>query len=314
MYPIFEPYDSGHLPVSEIHQIYYEQVGNPMGAPVLFVHGGPGGGIYPSARSFFDPLYYRTILFDQRGAGKSLPYACVEENTTQDLINDMEELRKELGIEKWILFGGSWGSTLALAYAIAHPNRVMALVLRGIFLARQSEIDWLYGANGAARLFPQEYERFSNFIGETEPQKVISAYYQKMTTGDEHSQLVAAREWDIWESSISQLIPHPPAEDEYANLESSLAIGRIEAHYFAHNSFFPDDEYLLREAKKLPKMPVTIVNGRYDVICPSHTALELHKAIPQSKLIVIPDAGHSSGEKGTANALLEAMNQLRSIL
>ena len=202
MYPIFEPYDSGHFPVSDIHQLYYEQVGNPRGRAVLFLHGGPGGGIFPAARRFFDPLFYRLVSFDQRGSGQSLPYAAVEENTTQDLINDIEELRKDLGIEAWIVFGGSWGSTLALAYAIAHPTRVDALVLRGIFLGRRKEIEWLYGPNGAARLFPTEYERFSNFIKETETDALINAYYLKMTEGEEYDQLIAAREWDIWETSI----------------------------------------------------------------------------------------------------------------
>ena len=311
MYPIFEPYDSGYFPVSDIHQIYYEQIGKPTGQPVLFLHGGPGGGIFPAARRFFDPLFYRVVMFDQRGAGQSIPYACIEENTTEHLIADIEELRQELGIESWIVFGGSWGSTLALAYAISHPNRVEALVLRGIFLARQKEIEWLYGPDGAARLFPLQYERFSGFIGTTDTTALIQAYYQKMTTGEEYDQLIAAREWDIWETSISQLLPLPEQEDDYADLQSSLAIGRIEAHYFAHNSFFPSDNYLLEGAKKLPQLPTFIVNGRYDVICPSSSALELHRAIPHSELTIIPDAGHSTGEKGIALALLTAMNRLK---
>ena len=314
MYPIFEPYDSGHFPVSDIHHLYYEQVGNPRGRAVLFLHGGPGGGIFPAARRFFDPLFYRLVSFDQRGSGQSLPYAAVEENTTQDLINDIEELRKDLGIESWIVFGGSWGSTLALAYAIAHPTRVDALVLRGIFLGRRKEIEWLYGPNGAARLFPTEYERFSLFIKETETDALIKSYYLKMTEGEEYDQLIAAREWDIWETSISQLLPLPTPEDEYVNLGTSLAIGRIESHYFVNNSFFPHDNYLLEGAAKLPKFPTFIVNGRYDVICPSSTAVELHKAMPHAELTIIPDAGHSTNEKGIALALLTAMNQLKHIL
>ena len=314
MYPIFEPYDSGHFPVSDIHQLYYEQVGNPRGKPVLFLHGGPGGGIFPAARRFFDPLFYRVVSFDQRGAGQSLPYASVEENTTQDLINDIEELRKDLGIESWVIFGGSWGSTLAIAYAIAHPTRVDALVLRGIFLGRRKEIEWLYGPNGAARLFPAEYERFSNFIKETETDALIKSYYLKMTEGEEYDQLIAAREWDIWETSISQLLPLPTPEDEYANLGSSLAIGRIESHYFVNDSFFPYDNYLLEGAATLPKFPTFIVNGRYDVICPSSTAVELHKKMPHAELTIVPDAGHSTSEKGIALALLTAMNQLKHIL
>lgn len=314
MYPIFEPYDSGHFPVSETHQLYYEQVGKPLGQPVLFLHGGPGGGIFPAARRFFDPLFYRVVLFDQRGSGQSLPYACIEENTTQHLIDDIEELRKELGIDSWVVFGGSWGSTLALAYAIAHPERVDGLVLRGIFLARQQEISWLYGPHGAARLFPRAYERFSRFIGTSETKELIQKYYRKMTTGDIYDQMIAAREWDIWETAISQLLPLPEQEDNYADLEASLAIGRIESHYFANNSFLPTDGYLLEEAKKLPKIPTFIVNGRYDVICPSYSALELHRAMPHSELTIVPDAGHSTGEKGIALALLTAMNRLKTLI
>ena len=242
MYPIFEPYDSGHFPVSETHQLYYEQVGNPLGQPVLFLHGGPGGGIFPAARRFFDPLFYRVVLFDQRGSGKSLPYACIEEN------NPAFDLRHRRASRNWdqIMgrFGGSWGSTLALAYAIAHPERVDALVLRGIFLARQKEIEWLYGPNGAARLFPKEYQRFSGFIGTEETTGLIQRYYEKMTTGDTYDQLVAAREWDIWETAISQLLPLPEQEDDYADLETSLAIGRIESHYFVNNSFLKEIFFL----------------------------------------------------------------------
>ncbi len=313
MYPVFEPYYSDHLAVSPVHHIYYEEVGNPLGIPVVFLHGGPGGGITNYCRRFFDPRHYRSVLFDQRGSGNSRPYASLEENTTSHLIEDIEKLRDHLKIKKWIVFGGSWGSTLALAYSIAHPNRVAAMVLRGIFLARRHEIDWLYGPDGAARLFPNQYFRFLSILSKEEQLKPLLAYHKRLNSKHQKAQLIAAREWDIWETSISQLIPSPLPEDEYADLESSLAIAKIETHYFVNDSFLPNEDYLLEGARRLSHIPTYIVNGRYDVVCPPCTAVELHKAMPNSELIIVPDAGHSTSEKGIANALLSIMNQLRGL-
>ena len=313
MYPIFEPFNSDHLAVSPTHHLYYEEVGHPFGLPVLFLHGGPGGGITTHCRRFFDPTFYRTILFDQRGSGKSRPYACLEENTTAHLVEDIEKLRETLDIDSWIIFGGSWGSTLALAYAIAHPKRVRALVLRGIFLARRHEIEWLYGPNGAAHIFPRSYKRFLSILNTREQTRPLESYYQKLTEEPEYKQLIAAREWDIWETSISQLIPVPLPEDEYEDLESSLGIARIESHYFVHDSFLPNDDYLLNGARRLQHIPTFIVNGRYDIVCPIQTAFDLHEAMPHSELIVVPNAGHSTSEKGIEQALLTTMNQLRKM-
>ena len=222
LYPEVEPHASGLIDLDGQHKMYWEVSGNPRGFPVVFLHGGPGAGASPSHRRFFDPDHYRIIVFDQRGSGKSRPYACIEDNTTTDLIEDIEKLRELLGIKQWIVFGGSWGSTLALAYAIAHPQRVSALVLRGIFLARQQELDWLYGPSGAARLFPAEYARFMSILTEVERYRPLPAYYTKLTTGSTHSQLMAAREWDIWENSISQLLPSPLPDNEYDDLETNL--------------------------------------------------------------------------------------------
>ena len=313
MYPIFEPFNSDYLPVSTTHHLYFEEVGHPFGLPVLFLHGGPGGGITTHCRRFFDPTFYRAILFDQRGSGKSKPYASIEDNTTAHLVDDIEQLRRMLGIDSWIVFGGSWGSTLAMAYAIAHPDRVRALVLRGVFLARQYEIEWLYGTNGAARLFPKAYKRFLSILSAKEQLRPLRSYYQRLTEGPEHTQLIAAREWDIWETSISQLIPTALPEDTYEDLESSLGIARIETHYFVHNSFLPHDDYLLDGAKKLAHIPTFIINGRYDIVCPIQTAVDLHEAMPHSELIVVPDAGHSTSEKGIEKALLMTMNRLRHL-
>lgn len=316
MYPLVEPYHTDYLQVSELHSIYFEEVGNPDGQPVVFVHGGPGGGIFPNCRRFFDPKHYRVILFDQRGAGQSKPYSELRENTTQDLIADMELLREHLQIEQWIVFGGSWGSTLSLAYAIEHPEHVRALVLRGIFLGRTREIEWLYGSNGAACIFPQEYKRFIDFLNPEERDTPVHSYYIRLTEGTEDERLHAAWEWDIWESSISQLMPYARDWDNSTSDEwqESLAIARIETHYFVNNSFFPDDHYLLDGAATLDHIPTTIINGRYDVICPCITAFELAEAMPHAEVIIVPDTGHSSMERGTSDVLTATMNRLKNEL
>jgi proline iminopeptidase len=314
MYPLVEPYHTDYLQVSELHSMYFEEVGNPDGQPVVFVHGGPGGGIFPNCRRFFDPKHYRVILFDQRGAGQSKPYSELRENTTQDLIADMELLREHLQIEQWIVFGGSWGSTLSLAYAIQHPEHVRALVLRGIFLGRTREIEWLYGPNGAACIFPQEYKRFIEFLNPEERDTPVHSYYIRLTEGTEDERLRAAWEWDIWESSISQLIPYARDWDNSTpdEWQESLAIARIETHYFVNNSFFPNDQYLLDGAATLDHIPTTIVNGRYDVICPCITAFELAEVMPHAEVIIVPDTGHSSMERGTSDVLTATMNRLKN--
>ena len=313
MFPSIEPFHKDYLPVSPIHQLYFEQVGNPNGIPVVFVHGGPGGGIFPNCRRFFDPKVYHIILFDQRGSGKSRPYAELTENTTPNLIADMEKLRQHVAVEQWVVFGGSWGSTLGLAYAIEHPDKVLGLVLRGIFLARQEELDWLYGPNGAAKLFPEAYKRFLKFLPEEQRLQPVESYYQILTTGEYSQQLKAAWEWDIWETSISQLIPYTRNWDDSdaSEWEGSLAIARIETHYFVNQSFLPEENYLLEGARTLGHIPTYIVNGRYDVICPSYTALQLSEAMPHAKLTIITDAGHSSMEKSLSLALVNCMRQLK---
>ena len=315
MYPVIQPYHMNFLQVDTRHHIYFEEVGNPHGYPVVFVHGGPGGGIFPNCRRFFDPKHYRIILFDQRGSGRSRPYAELVDNTTAHLISDMEHLREHLNIEKWMVFGGSWGSTLALAYAISHPDRVRAMVLRGIFLARQEELDWLYGAKGAARMFPREYDRFMHLLSPEERQTPIESYYKYLTCDDELTRLKAAWEWDIWESSISQLIPYQRDWDDTVpeDWEPSLAIARIEAHYFVNQSFLPYENYLLDGAKELDHIPTTIVNGRYDVICPCKTAFELYDVMPHADMVIVPNTGHSSMEEGTSDILTQAMDRYRKL-
>jgi proline iminopeptidase len=315
MYPVIQPYHKNFLQVDARHHIYFEEVGNPRGYPVVFVHGGPGGGVFPNCRRFFDPRHYRIILFDQRGSGQSRPYADLVDNTTPNLIGDMEVLREYLNIEQWMVFGGSWGSTLSLAYAIEHPDRVRALILRGIFLARQEEIDWLYGPNGAARMFPAEYARFMSILSPEERITPVESYYKYLTDDDELVQLKAAWEWDIWESSISQLIPYQRDWDNTSpeDWQASLAIARIESHYFVNQSFLPYENQLLDGAKTLGHIPTTIVNGRYDVICPCKTAYELAEAMPHADFIIVPDTGHSSMEQGTSDVLTQVMDQYRRL-
>ena len=313
MFPATEPYNSGYLAVSPRHHLYYEEVGRSMGTPIVFLHGGPGGGINPFIRKFFHPDHYRAVLFDQRGSGKSIPYGCIDENTTQDLIEDIEKLREHLNISSWIVMGGSWGSTLALLYAIAHPTRVRALILRGIFLARPQEIDWLYGPNGAARLFPYDYELFSHHLPLVERKQLIKSYLKRLTSPDERIQEAAVHAWNRWENGISQLIPSMHPDEFSTTLEEGLSIARIEAHYFVHNSFLPSQNYILENIAPIKEIPCAIVQGRYDVVCPAQSAYELHHALPLSTLDIIPDAGHSSVEPGIAEALQRALKKFRTL-
>ncbi len=297
--------------MSPIHTIYYEQCGNPKGKPVVFLHGGPGGGIVPDYRRFFDPSAYRIVLFEQRGSGQSTPHACLEENTTWDLVEDTEKLRKHLGIESWQVFGGSWGSTLALAYAQTHPSRVRQLVLRGIFLCRPKEIQWFY-QEGANAIYPDVWEEYERVIPESERGDFLSAYYKRLTSTDEAVQLDAARAWSIWEGSTSKLFPDPQLIENFGDERFAIAFARIECHYFTHNAFFDSDNYLIENVNKIRHIPAVIVQGRYDVVCPMMSAWELHRAWPEAELHVTPDAGHSATEPGNISALIEATDRFRT--
>lgn len=305
LYPEIEPFDVGRLKVSPIHELYYEQVGNPTGKPAVFLHGGPGGGISPDYRRYFDPAIYRVVLFDQRGSGKSTPHASLEENTTWHLVSDIEQLREHLGIDAWQVFGGSWGSTLALAYAERHPDRVAQLVLRGIFLCRPKEIRWFY-QEGASEIFADVWEEYLKVIPEAERSDMVSAYYRRLTSEDESIRLEAARAWSIWEGSTSKLFFDSGAIEKFGDPEFALAFARIECHYFMNNSFFSSENYLIENVESIRHIPGVIVQGRYDVVCPMTSAWDLHRAWPEAELHIIPDAGHSISEPGIIDALVAA--------
>jgi len=303
LYPTPPTYRTGRMKVSGGHEIYFEESGNPKGKPVVFLHGGPGGGTVPAHRRFFHPELYRIVLFDQRGCGQSTPYASVEHNTTWDLVSDMEKLRAELRIERWQVFGGSWGSTLALAYAQKHPERVTELVLRGIFLLRKWEIDWFYQA-GAHALFPDAWEPYEAAIPPAERKDFVKAYHTRLTSPDPAVHMPAARAWSIWEGSTSKLLPDEAFAANFGADATTLAFARIEAHYFANKGFFDADDQLLRDVGKIRKIPGTIVQGRYDVVCPMRSAWDLHRAWPEAELMITPDAGHSAFEVGNSRALV----------
>jgi proline iminopeptidase len=311
LYEPIEPYDTGMLPVSEVHTIYYEQCGNPEGKPVVFLHGGPGGGIVPEYRRFFDPQAYRVVLFDQRGSGNSTPHASLEDNTTWHLVEDIEKLREHLGIESWQVFGGSWGSTLSLAYAQTHPERVRELVLRGIFLCRKKEIQWFY-QEGASAIYPDVWEEYVRIIPEAERGDFLTAYHRRLTSDDEAVRLEAARAWSIWEGSTSKLFPDADMIDHFGDAKFALAFARIECHYFMHNAFFDTDNYLIENIDKIRHIPAVIVQGRYDVVCPMMSAWELHRAWPEAELKITPDAGHSATEPGNISSLVEATDRFRN--
>ncbi len=311
-YPLSEPFDQDRLKVSDIHELHFEQVGNPKGVPVLFVHGGPGGGINPQCRQFFDPEFYRVILFDQRGAGLSTPHAELKDNTTWDLVEDIEKLRRHLGIESWIVFGGSWGSTLSLLYAETHPSRVRALALRGIFLCRQQELKWFY-QEGAHKLFPDAWEKYLDPIPSDERTDLISAYYKRLTSPDQELRLKAARAWSQWEAATSKLLQDPQLIDHHGESEFALAFARIECHYFTHRIFLDSDNYILEQAHKITHIPCQIVHGRYDVVCPIENAWDLKKALPEAQLHIVPDAGHSHFEPSIRAKLIEVMEDFKSL-
>lgn len=310
LFPPFEPYHTDFLQVSDIHRLYYEESGNPNGQPVVFLHGGPGGGSQPSFRQFFDPAHYRIVVFDQRGCGKSEPFAELRENTTWDLVSDIEKLREHLGIDRWMVFGGSWGSTLSLAYAETHPERVTHLVLRGIFLLRKWEIDWFY-QYGASNLFPDAWEHYLEPIPESERADLVTAYYKRLTSDDHTTRVAAAKAWSIWEASTSFLETNQKLVDLFENPEKALPFARIECHYFTNNGFFEVDDQLLRNAHRIRHIPTVIVHGRYDVVCPVRNAWDLKKELPDAELIITPTSGHSQMEKQNADGLLYATEKFK---
>ncbi len=313
LYPHTEPRRVGRLKVSNIHEMYWEDTGPTNGIAVLGLHGGPGGGASPEMRRFFDPRKYRMVLFDQRGCGRSTPHSSLEDNTTWHLIEDIEKLRVHLGIEKWLVFGGSWGSTLALAYAETHPERVSGLLLRGIFLLTEAEIRWFY-QEGASRIFPDAYDRYIAPIPESERGDLLNAFHRRLMSDDKEARLEAARAWACWEGetlSIRGPSVRPPRFDDEGFVD---AFARIECHYFHNGGFFEKDGWLLDQAHVLKNIPGVIVHGRYDVVTPLSSAWALHKAWPKSRLEIIPDAGHSSLEPGIVNALINATDEFAELL
>jgi len=308
-YPEFEAYKKEYLKVSELHTLYVEQAGNPDGVPVVFLHGGPGGGISPDYRRFFNPKKYRIVLFDQRGSGLSTPAAELRENTTWDLVADIEKIREHMGIDKWVVFGGSWGSTLALTYAISHPDRVTHLVVRGIFLCRPSEIHWFY-QHGASEIFPDIWENYCNHIPVEERHDFVKAYYKRLTHENQEIRLQAAKAWSKWEAATSRLFIDPSAVDEFEDPTYALQFARIECHYFINNAFFKTNNWILENISKIRHIPCDIIQGRYDVVCPTKSAWDLHTIWPEARLKIIPDAGHSMNEPGIKAALIAACDAI----
>jgi proline iminopeptidase len=308
LFPEIGPLETGYMPLSGGHVMYWEQVGNPRGQPVLFLHGGPGAGAGAVHRRFFDPQFWRIIIFDQRGAGRSRPLGLLTHNTTPDLVSDIEALRRHLGIERWLLFGGSWGSTLALAYAQHAPERVVGCVLRGVFLGRKEEVDWfLYGL---AAVFPDAHAAFAGFLPPEERGDLLAGYMRRLKSPDPQIQQEAARAWSIYEGSCSTLLPSPDTVTSFAQDRTALGLARIEAHYFAHDLFLPKGG-LLAGMRKIGHVPAEIVQGRYDMVCPARSAFELAAAWPSARLTIVPDAGHSALEPGIRRNLVAAVERFR---
>ncbi|CAO3441891.1 Proline iminopeptidase (EC 3.4.11.5) [Azospirillum argentinense] len=308
LFPPIDPYQTGFLPVDDIHTLYWEQSGNPRGVPVLFLHGGPGAGASPTHRRFFDPGHYRIVVMDQRGAGRSTPLGEVRRNTTELLVEDAERLRRHLGIERWLLFGGSWGSTLALAYGQTHPERCLGLILRGIFLMRKTEIDWfLYSMR---TIFPEAWATFAGHIPPEERGDLLEAYWRRLNAPDAATRMAAARVWSLYEGSCSSLLPSPELIATSAEDTHALGLARIEAHYFRSNRFTPEDR-LLRDVHRIRHLPGAIVQGRYDIVCPITSADELRRAWPEADYRVVPDAGHSAMEPGIRAALVQATERFK---
>lgn len=308
MFPSIEPNRHGMLAVDDVHTLYWEECGNPEGQPVLFLHGGPGGGTSPNQRRFFDPAYYRIVLFDQRGAGKSTPLGEFKQNTTQLLIDDIEKIRVMLGIEQWLVFGGSWGSTLALAYGEAHPERCLGFVLRGIFLCTKAEVSWFI--NGVQNFYPEVYEKFASAIPAEERHDLMAAYVKRLFSQDPAVYKPAARQWSGYEGACLFLEPQPQAIADFESDAVSIGIGRLEAHYMQHGAFMEEDQ-LINNLHRIRCLPAVIVQGRYDVICPPVSAYRLHQAWPQSVLRMVGDAGHSAMEPGIAAELVRATEQFK---
>lgn len=311
LYPETEPFNSGHLEVSDVHEIYYEECGNPDGKPVVFLHGGPGAGCDDRARRFFDPDHYRIVLFDQRGCGRSRPFASLEENSTWHLCADIERLREHLNIDRWQVFGGSWGSTLALAYAQQHPAQVAELVLRGIFLGREEEIDWLFQF-GASEIFPENWEDFLRPIPEDRRGHLLAAYHEILTGPDREAAETAARAWSVWEAAVSFLYQDERHMAHCNEPGFALGLARLETHYFVNRVFLGSPDQLLKGVERIRHIPAVIVQGRYDVVCPPRTAWDLRRVWPEADYRVVPDAGHSAFEPGTISALVEATDGFRS--
>jgi len=308
LYPEIETFNHGFLKVSELHTVYFEECGNPKGRPVVFLHGGPGGGVDASYRRYFNPEKWRIILFDQRGCGKSTPFAELKENTTWDLVSDIEKIREHLGIEKWAVFGGSWGSTLTLIYSITHPEKCTALFLRGIFMCRQKEIDWFY-QEGCSKIFPDMWEKYLAAIPADEHHDLVSAYHKRLTSPDAKVRAAAAKAWSQWEGSTSKLMVDPKMIDRFGGDAFADAFARIECHYFTNKIFLDSENWILDNVDKIRKIPGIIVQGRYDVVCPAESAWELHRAWPEAEFVMVGDAGHSLSEKGITEALIEATDR-----
>jgi len=305
-----DPFQTGRLQVDEVHNLYWEQSGHPDGVPVLFLHGGPGAGASPTHRRFFDPTFYRIIILDQRGAGRSTPLGDLRNNDIPHLVSDLEALRDHLGIDRWMVFGGSWGSTLSIAYAEAYPDRVIGLVLRGIFLMRKSEIDWfLYGMR---QIFPEAWNHFNSYIPVAERGDLLEAYWKRLTDPNPTIHQPAARVWSMYEGACSTLMPSPELVSASGEDNHALGLARIEAHYFRNNILDPED-MLLRDIRAIRHIPAVIVQGRYDIVCPIRTADELHRAWPEADYIVVPDAGHSAMEPGVRMALVQATERFKTL-
>ena len=312
LFPAIQPGTTWRFPVSDKHTLYLEESGNPDGIPVIFLHGGPGGNSEPGHRRFFDPERYRIILFDQRGSGKSKPHASLEDNTSYDLVADLEKIREFLNIEKWVVFGGSWGSTLSLLYAQTYPERVHGLVLRGIFLARDEDVRWFY-QGGAARIFPEAWQNFLEPIPESERDDLVSAYYKRLTSDNEIVRMGAAKAWSIWEGSAATLMPDRHIVNHFSDPHIALSIARIECHYFYNQSFLRPNQ-LLEDMPKIKHLPSFIVHGRYDMICPIEQAVLLDQQWPEARLRVIDNAGHAATEIGISKALVDSCNRMIEIV
>ena len=313
LFPAIEPTKAYHFRVSDIHELFVEEVGNSKGQPVLFLHGGPGAGFNPNHRRIFDPQHFRIILFDQRGAGQSRPHADLRDNTTWDLVEDIEKLRRHLGIEKWMVFGGSWGSTLALAYAEKHPTAVSHLVLRGIFLCRDAEIEWFY-QKGADQIFPDVWQRYLEPIPQSERGDLVKAFYKRLTSSDETTRLAAAKAWSGWEGATVHLIPDEKTFLKFSSDHMAVSLARIECHYFINKCWWRSDNQLIEDVGRVRHIPTVIIHGRYDVVCPVKNAFDLHAAFPEADLRIVPDAGHAFDEPGILRELTSAVERFKTPL